>query len=251
MHVKSGEKLILPVIFQDFDGNAKEPTSYSVELWRINVSTGEMEEVEPTLIDDAEDNITGAHYYEYTTPSSGHYVYDWRYYTSDENVLAMELREMHESGGWVDDVAQDSDISSLINMLTNSAVDLVGNTEELTAWLYAAFDETITCNVSLDDADEIVFSLKAHTNNTDDEALIRVHSVNGLERLNGAAAESSDGSIAGSGYNATLAIADHAMATLSAKKGCAWDIKKKVSGDWIYVKSGHVDIKAHATRSVS
>jgi len=124
MHVKSGEKLLLAVIGQNVDGQAYEG-SYTVELWKINVPTGVMEEVTPVLIAGAEGNITGTHYYEYTTPESGHFVYDWRYYTADETVLAMEIREQHESGGSPDQ------LDLAVKLLRTSYRKVAPNTIEL------------------------------------------------------------------------------------------------------------------------
>jgi len=247
MHVKSGEKLQLAVIFADFDGNAHEPSSYDVELWQTNNDNGETEQVTPTLVAGAEGKVDGYHLYEYETPS-GDYTYLWRYYTTDTDVLAQEFPEMHYSGGWVDDLVT---ITNNINSATvQHALAAAATVKEL--YKYADFSESFTCSENLDSATEIWASIKSGNKYSDDDALVRLSLTGGLERVNGAApVDAGNGTLAVNGVSVSVLVAAAELSNLTIEENCDADVKALIGGRIKVVWSGTFDIKATTTRKLS
>jgi len=185
MHVKSGDKLMLAVAFQDFDGNAHEPSSYSVALWRTDNSDGTTVEVTPTLVSDAEGNVDGYHLYEYTTPS-GDYTYFWRYYTTDTDVLAQEVSEVHYSGGWVDDVlTKMNTFNDSGEVVSNSSIN---SQNELTLTRGDLISQEITGIAdAVVTASKIWVTVKKDRAQSDSDAIFQIEKSGGLLYLNGAA----------------------------------------------------------------
>lgn len=276
MHIKSGDKLMLAAIFQDFDGNAHEPSSYSVALWQTNNDTGATVEVTPSLVAGAESKVDGYHLYEYTAPS-GDYTYLWYYTTTDTDVLAQGIPEMHYSGGWVDDVAQtgaDSDtletlsdqldaIKTKVDSFSDSGSIVSSSSISSSNALTLTRGDRISQNINgISDAvltaSKIWVTCKYDKDDLDSAAIFQIEKTGGLLYLNGTAVTSDPTTKAGistaDNGDGTATVTFTLEAGQSAELpavGCYWDIQYKTASDTDTPKQGTCTIDGDVTRATA
>lgn len=102
MHYAAGDKVVFRLIWQDYEGRGKAPSSFTISLQMVNVDTGVETVVSPTLIA-AATLFTGVYVYYYTVPVSGNYTFCARGVTADTGIMSLEVFGEFESGrAWVE-----------------------------------------------------------------------------------------------------------------------------------------------------
>jgi len=121
MHYSAGDKVVFRIVWQDYEGRGKAPSSFTVSLQQVNVDTGAETIVSPTLIA-AANSFTGVYVYYYMVPASGNYTFCARGVTADTTIMAMEIFGEFESGrAWVESIAgYITDLDLIIKLLRNA-----------------------------------------------------------------------------------------------------------------------------------
>jgi hypothetical protein len=238
MHYAAGDKVVFRLIWQDYEGRGKAPTSFTVSLQQVDVDTGAETIVSPTLIA-AANTFTGVYVYYYTVPASGNYSFCAQGVTADTTIMAMEVFGEFESGrAWVESAAVSSTkldaIDVQIDGATLSVVSLISGSE-LTCYAGMQLVMNFTGMGNITDYNKLYFTAKESKTDADTDALIQVEKTAGLLVINKATAETA--------ANGTLTVTDLVTGAGALRVAMAETIKLSKNG------SAHWDLKAINTTS--